>query len=50
MVWLLPFLWYYVFKGFIIHDTGVMTKEKREKLTRKKAGGFHESGKGMFPV
>lgn len=50
MVWLLPFLWYYVFIGFIIHNTGVMTKEKREKLARKNAGGFHESGKGMIPV
>lgn len=47
MIWCIPFLWYYVFKVFIISNTEIMTKDKRDKLNRKR-GGFHESGKGIW--
>lgn len=47
MTWCIPFLWYYVFKVFIISNIETMTKEKRDKLLKKR-GGFYESGKGMW--
>jgi len=47
MVWLIPFLWYYLVKGFIISNMRTMTKEERDRLSAK-SGGFRESGKGMY--
>ena len=47
IVWLIPFLWYYLVKGFIISNMKTMTKEERDRLGAK-SGGFRESGKGMY--
>jgi len=47
MVWLIPFLWYYLVKGFIISNMKTMTKEERDRLNGKN-GNFYESGKGMY--
>ena len=47
MVWLIPFLWYYLVKGFIISNMKTMTKEERDRLSAK-SGGFRESAKGMY--
>ena len=47
MVWLIPFLWYYLVKGFIISNMKTMTKEERDRLNSKN-GNFYESGKGMY--
>jgi len=47
LLWLIPFLWYYMSKDIINPDNGVMTKKKRDKLLKKDAGGFYESGKGF---
>jgi len=48
MIWIIPFLWYYLFKDFIISKTETMTKDKRDKLLKKESGGFYESKKGIW--
>ncbi len=47
MVWLIPFLWYYLVKDFIISNMKTMTKEERDRLNGKN-GSFYESGKGIY--
>ena len=47
LIWLIPFIWYNIIKDLITVDYGVMTKSKRDKLIKKKSGGFYESGKGI---
>lgn len=47
LIWLIPFIWYNIIKGLLTVDYGVMTKSKRDKLIKKKSGGFYESGKGI---
>lgn len=46
-VWLIPFLWYYLFRGFIESKYEVMTKHTRDELDKKR-GGFTESNKGIY--
>ena len=50
LIWVIPFLWYYLIKDLITIDKGPMTKRKRDKLAKQKRGGFYESGKGMYGV
>lgn len=46
MIWLIPFLWYALFKDLIEHKSRTMTKRRREKLSKGK-GSFYESRKGF---
>jgi hypothetical protein len=50
MIWLLPFIWYYLIKHIIKSDDSIMTKAKR-KTMRKSAGfsGDGSSGVGLVP-
>jgi hypothetical protein len=48
MIWVIPFLWYYLFKDFIVSKTETMTKDRRDQLLKKKSGGFYESNKGIW--
>jgi|GEM_PF-2371349 len=43
MIWLVPFIWYFLFKELIFSDQTVMTKKKRDGLHRKNRKGY-ESG------
>lgn len=46
MVWLLPFVWYYLFKDIYTHTNAAMTKDVRDKMNAKQ-GGFTESNTGI---
>jgi len=47
MIWIIPFIWYSLFKGLIISDNQILTKKKRDRLIRKdrkaNKSGFHGS-------
>ena len=47
LIWIIPFIWYNLVKDLITPDDRIMTKQKRDKLIKKKGGGFYESGKGI---
>jgi len=47
MIWLIPFIWYQLIKGFIHPNPEIMTKKRRNKLIEKNGGEFYESGKGI---
>lgn len=42
MIWIMPFVWYYLIKG-IIKPSRIMTKKDR----KKRKGQFYESGIGI---
>lgn len=46
LIWLIPFLWYYLVKDLMKTDKGPMTRSKRDKLKKDMNGGFYESGVG----
>lgn len=47
LIWIIPYIWYHIVKDLITPDDRIMTKRKRNKLIKKKSGGFYESGKGI---
>lgn len=48
LIWLIPFVWYFLIKDFIIIDQRIMTKKRREKLRKKEERFFYESEKGIW--
>jgi len=46
LVWLIPFLWFYMFKDFYANTNNTMTKDIRDKKNGKR-GGFTESNIGI---
>jgi len=49
LIWLIPFLWYFLIEHLIKVDSSVMTKKKRAVLIKKNAGfsGSGSSGVGL---
>lgn len=48
LVWLVPFIWYYLVKDILFSfNNETMTKTKRKKLNFKKSNDFYESNKGL---
>ena len=35
LIWLIPFVWYYLVKDLIANDIEVMTKKRRDQLLKK---------------
>lgn len=46
LTWLIPFLWFYMFKDFYANTNNTMTKDIRDKMNGK-SGGFTESNIGI---
>jgi len=46
LVWLIPFLWFYMFKDNYSNTNNTMTKDIRDKMNAK-LGGFTESNTGI---
>lgn len=48
LIWLIPFVWFYLIKDFIIIDQRIITKKRREKLNKEEKRHFYESEKGIW--
>ncbi|WP_298510110.1 hypothetical protein [uncultured Kordia sp.] len=44
LIWLVPFVWYYLIKDLITDEIEIMTKEKRNKLRTKHDRNPHSNG------
>ncbi|MDO6739441.1 hypothetical protein [Wenyingzhuangia sp. 2_MG-2023] len=47
MIFIIPFIWYFLISELLDDKVETMTKTKRDKLRKKKRGGFYESGIGI---
>ena len=44
LIWLIPFIWYFLIKHLIKPDNNIMTKAKRKELIKKGSAGFSSTG------
>lgn len=44
MLFVIPFVWYYMIKDLLEHKLEVMTKEKRDKIRERNYSQFYDGG------
>lgn len=46
LIWLIPFIWFFLFKDLILSDNRTITKNERDRLLRKDRKGYNSGFHG----
>lgn len=44
LIWIIPFVWFYMMEGFIEHENIIVTKAVRDKRKKENESPFYDGG------